>query len=565
MAPERAWRPGSTDRSGLVTWDRTARPLPFAEAVLCLWSTGFIANRSEVIQRISATEAEPDHELLERLYQRYGAAAASHVAGTLTWILWDGPQRRLVAARDRAGIHGLFYAVRGDRVGVAGEVESLLGARAPDWNPRAIVAHLHGQAPPPGETFYSTIHALEPGELLTVGRTGLRTGRYWSLEPGPALKLGSDDSYAEAFREVFFPIVAEYLPGRDRPAEKVGVTLSGGLDSTAVAAAVREVSPRTELTAVRGIAPELPEADESRLSAAVCRRLGSRDVTIRSDRYWPLRAETGPRTSRSSPFVLFFTELWDATLRAARRGGVDCLFSGAGGDHLFGGNGAYADLLLIGRGLGLGRRWDASLSEVLRGLVLGPIVRAYLTPRRDATPAPVPWLGARSRSTSWRSSSPEAPRSLLPGRRQRLRLARNRCIVEAVEAVTRQASGAGIDLRHPLLDHRLAEFAVILPSDQSLRAGEPKHILRNAFRGYLPDEVLDRRYKIVPSTIADLGFREREQAKVWGLMTDMRAADLGFVDEKRLRDGYREYLAGRSNTRFWFAITLEAWLRQHFA
>ena len=136
---------------------------------------------------------------------------------------------------------------------------------------------------------------------------------------------------------------------------------------------------------------------------------------------------------------------------------------------------------------------------------------------------------------------------------------------ETVEAVTRLASGAGIDLRHPLLDHRLAEFAVSLPSDQSLRAGERKHIVRNALRGYLPDEVLDRQDKIYPSTIADRGFRERERAKVRGLMTDMRAAELGFVDEKRLRDGYREYLAGRDNTLFWFAITLEAWLRQHFA
>jgi asparagine synthase (glutamine-hydrolysing) len=131
--------------------------------------------------------------------------------------------------------------------------------------------------------------------------------------------------------------------------------------------------------------------------------------------------------------------------------------------------------------------------------------------------------------------------------------------------LTAQAARHGIELRHPLLDHRLFEFAASLPTAQTFAAGMRKIILRNAMRGRLPDEVVDRRGKTYPAAIARRGLRERERAKVWSLVTNMRAADLGFVDEQRLRQAYGDYLTGRSDSSlFWHTLTLEAWLRRYF-
>lgn len=128
------------------------------------------------------------------------------------------------------------------------------------------------------------------------------------------------------------------------------------------------------------------------------------------------------------------------------------------------------------------------------------------------------------------------------------------------------AAGRGVELRHPLLDHRLLEFAASLPADQSFRGGESKTVVRNALRGLLPEEVVEQRGKVVPSAISRRGLAEREQGKIWPLLRDMRAAELGLVDEERLREGYRDYLAGdRRSGLFWYAVTLEAWLREHFA
>ncbi len=571
----------SVHQAGVVVWDRArirpvlaTKPRPELRGngkagVLCLESTGFIANRSELVARISASEPLSDPQLLLQLYGRYGADAARHIAGTFGWILWDERRQRLVAARDRAGLHGLYFTVRGDRLLLARRVETLLAA-SPDpvsWNPRAVVAHIHADPPPPGETFYQGIQALEPGSLFTATDRGQVTERYWQIGPRPVLRLRSDAAYAACYRDVLFRIVAEYAP-----AQPVAVTLSGGLDSTSVAVALCEAVPATEVTAVRWLAPELPEADESRFSEAVRRKLGCRDATLRADRHWSLKLDRGIRPWRASPSFNFYTDLWDAAFRRTRQCGIRHLLTGHSGDSLVGGNVfAYPDLLLTGRWRKLAaemaahdRVLDISLARLARGTLLGPLARYYLPGFRSKPRRTVEWLGERFKG-SYHCRYPETPWRLLPGRRQRLEQLLDPLLPTIGEELNRQAAEHGVELRHPCLDHRLFELAASLPAWQTFSAGVRKIIVRNAMRGYLPNEVIEYPRKIYPTAIAERGLKEREQAKLWPLMTKMRAAELGFVDEKRLREAYRKYLAGKEgDDLFLCAITLEVWLRRYF-
>ena len=112
-------------------------------------------------------------------------------------------------------------------------------------------------------------------------------GRYWQVEPQPTLKLGSDEEYAQAYRELLFRLVPEHTPS-----ERAAITLSSGLDSTSVAVAIRHSAPQTSLIALCWSAPELPEADESRYSAEVCRFL---DIPKRTDPGRPPLADEPPR------------------------------------------------------------------------------------------------------------------------------------------------------------------------------------------------------------------------------------------------------------------------------
>jgi len=402
--------------------------------------------------------------------------------------------------------------------------------------------------------------------VLTIMRDRIESEAYWRPELRPLLKLPDDEAYGKAFRDLLLLIVAEYTQE-----DEVGVTLSGGLDSTTVAAAIRESSPKTRVTAFSWTAPELPEADESEAIAAVCLKLGCRAVSIAADRHWPLSSEPGIEPEVATPLFNYYSEAWNETFRAARQRGVRVLFSGLSGDHLFGDTVfSYPDLLLTGRWWRLvaellehRRHSERSLAQIVRRFVLSPIADAYLPTRERNELKPVAWLGPRLRHES--IEGPSISRRLLPGRRGRLKLLRDPWIGTVASHTTRHAARHGIDYRHPLLDHRLFEFAASLPSTQTFSDGRQKVILRNAMRGRLPVAVLDRRDRTYPIAIAHRGLREREQAKVWALMTDMRAAQMGFVDERRLRAAYTDYLAGGDEgALFWHTITLEAWLRRYF-
>jgi asparagine synthase (glutamine-hydrolysing) len=402
--------------------------------------------------------------------------------------------------------------------------------------------------------------------MLVVTREAERRIQYWQIEPQPVLRLRDDTSYAEAFRERFFSIIEEYS---DQGA--AGVTLSGGMDSTSVAAALRSVAPNALLTAFSWVSPELPEADESRAIEAVGRKLRCPVITIAADQLWPLRSDPGILPSPAGPFFNFYSDLWDVTFRRVRAHDLRVLFSGLGGDHLFGGNVfSYPDLLLTGR---WGRlvseirthlpHSELNLKQLVRRMVLGPIAEPFLRPFRPLAAPASTWIGNGLKDVL--ESQSETPHGLLPGRRERLRVLRDSLLPAVAEMMTAHAAQHGIELRHPLLDHRLVELAASLPTSQTFSAGVRKIIMRNAMRGLLPDEVVERSHKVYLNTVAERGLREREQAKVWALMTNMVAAEMGFVDEERLREEYRSYLEGKTRrARFWHTLTLEAWLRRYF-
>ena len=542
------------------------------------WREGLFANRGEASALLGLAGDVAVEELLPRLYERFGLAALPKVNGTLSWILWDGARRRLLAVADRVGIRPIHFTVRSGFLHLAGSPEPLLdladataaAARRPTLdpaalNPAAVAAHLHGEAPPPGETFHRSISVLAPGGYLLASEGQVRHGTYWQLAQVPALRLPDDAAYAEELWELLVRVVGEYA---DR-AGRMGIALSSGLDSTGLAAALRQAAPDSRLTAFSWTAPELPATDEGPPAQRAARRLGCPIVLIRGDLCWPLR--DGIRLSRASPSAPYYSALWDAIFQAVRSHGESLLFSGHSGDHLFGGNVySYPDLLLTGRWLRLvneirahRRRTGRALPWIVRWMILGPIARATspLLPGRR----PVAWLGPALAGEVAARPRLALPRLVLPGRQQRLQLLRDRSLGAATALIDAQAGEHGISFRHPWLDHRLLEFAASLPSTQTFEAAVRKGILRRVLAGRVPDEILAQPDKTVPAALLDRGLRERETAKVWRLLTGMRAAELGWVDEELLRAEYQAYLDGRiRRTRFWHALTLEAWLRRWF-
>ncbi len=511
----------------LVSWEGDSVAPPEARG---LWSAGFIVNRREILTRLGAQEKSSDLELASALYERFGKEAPRLIHGPFAWMLWDGARQRLVAVRDRLGIHELCFRQSDGGLLLAGGIEPLLETPRPDVNPRSVLAHLSGRVPAPGETFYRGIFAVEPGGLLTATRERIETEIYWRPEPQPLLRLPDEAAYGRAFRDLLLAIIAEYTP-----AGEVGVTLSGGLDSTAIAAAVREAAPASPLTAISWITPELPEADESAAVSMVCRQLGCRSVTIAADQYRSLNGEPTIRSEPASPYFNFYNGLWDATFRIANERGVRVLFSGLSGDHLFGGDVfSYPDLLLTGRWRKLAseirdqaRHSELTALQIVRWMALAPIANAYIPGwERDRTPSTA-WIGEALRREA-PVELPQLPRRLLPGRRERFRLLRDPLLRMVASQATRHAARYSIDFRHPLLDHRLFDFAAALPTAQTFSAGKRKVIVRSAMRGRLPDAVLDQRGKTYPDAIFRHGLGERDREEAPGADDEHARRENGF-------------------------------------
>ncbi len=558
------------DSGELQLWHAGSRAEPITHSGIVALA-GFVANRAQLQQQhgVLATDAG----LIEAMWRQQGARAAAQLCGDAAWIAFDAQQRKLTAARDRMGMHCVYHAAHGNQVWLSLSLDALLacwpGRR--ELNPSAIVRQLNAQAPVEGETHFAGIQALHRGCALTLTPGKQHVQRYWEMRLLPVLRLESDEAYAEAYRSVLFDVARGYAPSG-----RAAVTLSSGMDSSSVAAALREVAPALDLQAMTWTTPELAEADEL---AYVKETAGKLDIplhVVRGDQHWTLSHPDGARTNASSPFALYYDDLWDAAHACIRDAGATTVFDGFSGDALFGANVyAYPDLFVEGRWLQLAREMRAHMRltpsgitwpQALRRMVLGPVARAYLPGlMKSRVPAPAPWLSP-SQHALWQSTQqPAVAQEGKPGRRMRFNFVADNFASQVGIHYNSLARRFGLEPRHVLLDHRLVELALSLPTEQTIRNGQRKTIMRNAMRGRLPDSVLDMWGKIVPTTLSERGLREREQAKIRHYLTNMRAAELGYVDEDKLRSAYSDYLDNKTqNALFFYAVTLEDWLRRYF-
>ncbi len=508
-------------------------------------------------------------------HRECGPAAASRLLGPFAAVLWDAVRRNFVLVRDRAGTYGIHWMRRGDVLLLSPSLDSLLpdsgGMPVPDVT--AAARHLHGIAPPPGSTFVDGIAAVEPATVVEVDVERIRATRYWTLEPTARLRLATDLDYAEALRALLDDIVPQYAsPGR------AGITLSGGLDSTTVAAILASRAS-TELEAVSWSAPDVPTADEADRSSLVAERLGIPMRRVRADRWLPWSsAVTAGRAAAWRPYGLF-AELLDATFVQLARSGLEVAFTGVPGDPLFGNSiNPAPDLLLTRQWRRMRTELEAqarifglSRATALRRRLIGPIAHTYVRTwarGRAATPDPIAWLADGLRA-EWpdlaRQPSPAPRQVLLPGRRDRFRDLVHPFQTHTLENLTRHAHSHGIDLRHPLSDHRLVEFAACLPTEQATYQGVDKHVVRLAMQPLLPSAIVDRPWKTVQTDLMHAGLRGPGRRSVVELATDMALAAAGVVDEARFRRVCDDYLAGRHDElAFCHTLALEEWIRERW-
>ena len=163
----------------------------------------------------------------------------------------------------------------------------------------ALARHLAGGFPRPGESFFRRVANVEPGQALCVGSQDVRARRYWQLA---ALPPPNGDA-AAALDSTLLAVVGQTVD----PAA-FALTLSGGLDSPALADALCRLHPAANVRALTWVSPGIPVADERSRAEAVAERLGLRQEQLEADDHWPLSG--GLATEFETPYRLHFAELW---------------------------------------------------------------------------------------------------------------------------------------------------------------------------------------------------------------------------------------------------------------
>jgi asparagine synthase (glutamine-hydrolysing) len=529
---------------------------------------GEIYNYTELREELRSAghrfETEGDAEVLLHAWAEWRERALDRVNGMFAFAVWDDQERLLTLATDPFGEKPLYYVHHDGRLVFASEVKAIFLAGAVDAaaNEAALAAFVaRAVMPEAPATFFRGI-ARVPGAHVLRWRAGrVETARYWHPQP-----VELPESYERAvseLRETLFDSIRLRL----RSDVPVGTSLSGGIDSSSIVALSSRLAGDHRRHAFTARFPGF-ERDEWRYAHEVAR--GANVVE-----HHAIEPTAADAVRDLEQFVLDQEEPTNSlsvyaqwrVMAAAREAGVIVLLDGQGGDELFGGYAVSAGFAIRAGGM---------LSALLQ--LLGTPGRTGEIGRSLA----MDLLPAAAKSAYWRrTSSPYAESAVVQaaaddGYPTRPAWIRNAGVLgrelrtqafatslpELLRYADRSSMAHSVELRLPLLDRRIAEFALSAPPDFLYRGGVTKRILRDVGRGLVPDSVLERRDKIgyEPPQSAWLNqpeFRERiNEVLLSPEARSRRLYDSAAIEADSKAGAWRDSRA------LWRAFIAELWLRR---
>lgn len=561
---------------------REQQPLLSPDGRLVLVADARIDNREELLGALGGDlPPDPtDADLILAAWWRWGELSLERLLGDFVFAMWDRREQRLFLARDALGARSLCYSFDGRRCLFASEVGQILDS--PNFplqiNEGKIAVYLANIQQGHEETFFEGVSYCPPAHILTLSRGGVRKHRYWEVDPTARIRYPDDRDYAAHFLE----LVTAAVRCRLRAIGPVGISLSGGQDSTLLAAVASRLLPelklpQTRLKSFSYVFDELTSCDERAYIRPVVERYGLDATYIPTDDQWTLKDLANWPVERDYLCSDAFALLAMAVARAARQAGCRVLLDGHFGDVLFLGGRYWAADWLQRRGFGellralVAHRRDIDWREDLidhgiRQLVPVPFKRAY----RRWRPRRVSWekiglhpdLVARTRLTARAAGDALDRCYTAPGQWVRLSTLTDSSWAEGAGEARKLYNRLGLEAESPYYDRRLVEFVMALPADQLGRPWRNRWVQRNAMRGLLPEAVCERRAKTTFDPLMKLGLFERENETVQGLLQDSRGVRDRFVEAGWLARALSVRLPPVDVMyQLWLFLSLELWLQ----
>ncbi len=553
-----------------------------------IWITynGEIFNHADVRPDLEAAghryKSHCDTETCIHAYEQWGDESVTHYRGMFSYAIWDQNKRRLFCVRDRLGIKPFYYFWNGRLFAFASEIKALLQHPeiSAQFNEKLLPEYLAFGYTSGEETLFTGIRKLMPGHTLTVNCGSdpkLEIKQYWDAPCPTAFEERSDDAWIAECRNRLEEVVRMRLMS-DVP---LGMFLSGGVDSSAIAALIKRMADGP----VKTFSVGYNESRFSELSEArqVAEQIGTdhHEVLVSMEDFFNALPrlvwhEDEPITWPSSVSLYFVSRL------ASER--VKVVLTGEGSDELFGGYGRYRFYQLNQQWMRAYRGVPGGVRDAIQNAVAGsPLLSASVRRKLGHTVlgrgtsieslylnnfycafgaeeqqqllaehfATNPYANFLDR---WNSTqhSPTLSRLLYADQKTYL--------VELLMKQDQMSMACSIESRVPFLDHKFVEFAASVPAHMKLRGKQGKYIVKKAVEDLLPRNIIYRKKMGFPTPIT--AWLMHDQARVIrDYLRDPDGLLAAYVNFEYLDDLLDKHDRGQHDAtdRIWRLLNLQVW------
>jgi len=512
-----------------VTPESLKETLPYEdkEASLVITADAIIDNRPDLLEIFAIPVEEhniPDSILILKAYKKWGIKCPEYLVGDFAFAIWDKQKNELFCARDHVGKRSLYYYHSPDIFAFSTLMEPLFKINGinkhlnetyiADFLAITSVRHELGDE----ITIFEEIFNLPPACAMLVNMNGINKWRYWEIKKTKEIHYDTDTEYEAAFRKVY----SEAVNSRLRSIKKIGILLSGGLDSGSVAClAVPELKKRNEklysftqvpMECYQEWLPKGKLADEREYVDEICAYMGNIEPRyIASEGKSPLTEINERLGTLEQPYKTLENAYWGNTCyKTAKDMGIGILLSGQTGNATvsWGGFSPYMIYLLKN---GRIRTFFKEIKAYSERKKINPL-RLILAVVFNFMPHGIKKFRYKKRSgqdfTELLSPiNPQFAKAMKVKKRfkmykdDRLFLEHGDSFDERMKMLgtsgfshlgaieTKSALAFGVEKRDPTRDKRVIEFCINLPENQWVRDGEERRFIRHAMEGCMPDKV----------------------------------------------------------------------------
>jgi asparagine synthase (glutamine-hydrolysing) len=583
-------------RLSIVDLSTGQQPLSNEDGSVCIVFNGEIYNHADLRKDLEAHghtyRTKSDTETIVHAYEQWGEDCVQRFRGMFAFAIWDAPKRRLLLVRDRLGIKPLYWTRTPSALLFGSEIKAILASHLiePEANAAVLSEVLSTRYTSGEDTMFRGIHKLLPGHLLVFESGEIKTRQYWDV-PTRGHRRASDAHSATRSGQRhtvarFKELLEESVRLRLMSDVPLGMFLSGGIDSSAIAAIMAKMIDRPLQTF--SVAFKDRAFNELEYAREVARAIGaeSHEIVIDDRDFFGALPklvwhEDEPLAHPSSVPLYFVSAL--------ARQHVTVVLTGEGSDELLAGYGKYPRMSWNWRA---GTVYERMLPAAVRASIATVVARlpgrfgryakrSFLAMDRspesmffdnfasmrlaDQQTLLAPDLRATAtRAGAYASSlgyfhKPNGSSTLL----DRLLYADIKTyLVELLMKQDQMSMAASIESRVPFLDHKLVEYVATLPDEWKLSGFTTKRVLRESMKGLLPESILNRPKMGFPVPFA--GWTRGPWNRVArDVLFDRRSRERGLIDVAAVDTLLRNHAEGRTagGDRIWSLLNLELWHR----